>query len=100
MQIYADVLQMPVHIADAAQGPALGSAIYAAVAAGVHSDAAEGARKMGAQVARTYHPIPENAAVYEQLYHEYKQLHDYFGRGINPVMKTLKALKKGGNHHE
>lgn len=100
MQIYADVLQMPVHIADAAQGPALGSAIYAAVAAGVYSDAAEGARKMGAQVARTYHPIPENAAVYEKLYQEYKQLHDYFGRGINPVMKTLKALKKGGNHHE
>lgn len=100
MQIYADVLQMPVHIADAAQGPALGSAIYAAVAAGVYSNAAEGAHKMGAQVARTYHPIPENAAVYEKLYQEYKQLHDYFGHGINPVMKTLKALKKGGTNHE
>ena len=100
MQIYADVLKMPVHIADAAQGPALGSAIYAAVAAGVYGDAAEGARRMGAKVARTYQPIPENAAVYEKLYQEYKQLHDYFGRGINPVMKTLKAIKKGGNTHE
>ena len=100
MQIYADVLKMPVHIADAAQGPALGSTIYAAVAAGIYSDAAEGARRMGAKVARTYQPNPENAAVYERLYQEYKQLHDYFGRGINPVMKTLKALKKGGNTHE
>ncbi len=100
MQIYADVLKMPVHIADAAQGPALGSTIYAAVAAGIYADAAEGARRMGAKVARTYQPIPENAAVYEKLYQEYKQLHDYFGRGINPVMKTLKALKKGGNNHE
>ena len=100
MQIYADVLKMPVHIADAAQGPALGSAIYAAVAAGIYADAAEGARRMGAKVARTYQPIPENAAVYEKLYQEYIQLHDYFGRGINPVMKTLKALKKGGNNYE
>ncbi len=100
MQIYADVLQMPVHIADAAQGPALGNAVYAAVAAGVYGDAAEGARRMGAKVAKTYQPIAENAAVYEKLYQEYKQLHDTFGRGINPVMKKLKALRKGGHNHE
>jgi len=100
MQIYADILQMPVHIVDAAQGPALGSAIYAAAAAGVYADAAEGARHMGAKIARTYQSIPENAAVYEKLYQEYKQLHDCFGRGVNPVMKKLKALRKGGRNHE
>jgi len=100
MQIYADVLQMPVHIVDAAQGPALGSAIYAAVAAGVYADAAEGARCMGAKVSRIYQPVSENVAVYEKLYQEYKQLHDYFGRGMNPVMKKLKALRKGGRNHE
>lgn len=100
MQIYADVLQMPVHIVDAAQGPALGSAIYAAVAAGVYADAAEGARRMGAEVAKTYQPIAENAALYEKLYQEYRLLHDYFGRGINPVMKKLKMLRKGGRNHE
>ena len=79
--------------------PALGSAIYAAAAAGVYPDAAEGARRMGAKISRTYHPDPEAAAVYAQLYREYKTLHDYLGRGANPVMKTLKALKKGGQHH-
>lgn len=100
MQIYADVLQMPVHIVDAAQGPALGSAIYAAVAAGVYADAAEGARRMGAKVSKTYQPVSENVAVYEKLYQEYRQLHDYFGRGMNPVMKKLKALRKGGRNHE
>ena len=99
MQIYADVLGMPVQIVDAAEGPALGSAIYAAAAAGVYPDAAEGARRMGAKISRTYHPDPEAAAVYAQLYREYKTLHDYLGRGANPVMKTLKALKKGGQHH-
>ncbi len=100
MQIYADVLNMPVHIVDAAQGPALGSAIFAAAAAGAYADAAEGARKMGAKVARVYEPVPENAGVYEMLYQEYKKLHDYFGRGQNPVMKKLKALRKGGFLHE
>ena len=100
MQIYADVLQMPVQIVDAAQGPALGSAIYAAVAAGEYANAAEGAQRMGARIARTYTPIAENIAVYEKLYQEYKTLHDYFGRGINPVMKKLKALRKGGYNHE
>lgn len=100
MQIYADVLQMPVRIVDAAQGPALGSAIYAAVAAGIWPDAAEGARKMGAKIARIYEPIEENCVVYEKLYQEYRQLHDYFGKNINPVMKKLKALRKGGNNDE
>ena len=96
MQIYADVLQLPVHVVDAAQGPALGSAIYAAAAAGIWPDVAEGARRMGAKVSRTYEPIAENATVYEQLYQEYRQLHDYFGRGQNSVMKRLKNIRKGG----
>lgn len=34
MQIYADVLNVPIHIGGSAQGPALGSAIFGAVAAG------------------------------------------------------------------
>ena len=93
MQIYADVLQMPVHVPDAAQGPALGSAIFAAVAAGVHPSPAAAARAMGAKCKTVYEPIPEHVAVYEELYQEYKQLHDFFGRGGNNVMKRLKALR-------
>ncbi|CAI6087716.1 Ribulokinase [Cohnella sp. JJ-181] len=42
----------------------------------------------------TFKPIPENVAVYERLYAEYRTLHDYFGRGANDVMKRLKALKE------
>lgn len=93
MQIYADVLQMPVHVADTAQGPALGSAIFAAAAAGIYPDAACGAQAMGAKIARTYEPDPKACEVYEQLYQEYKILHDLFGRGGNDVMKKLKALR-------
>ena len=95
MQIYADVLNMDVHVSAEAQGAALGSAIYGAVAAGVYPDAAAGARHMGSGCCAVYHPIPENVAVYEKLYAEYTRLHDYFGRGACDAMKRLKAIAQG-----
>jgi L-ribulokinase len=98
MQIYADVLNMPVRIAASKQGPAVGSAIFAAVAAGKtaggYDDVFQAARDMGKVKDTVYYPIPENAAVYNKLYDEYHILHDFFGRGGNDVMKRLKALRK------
>lgn len=98
MQIYADVLRMPVRIAGSQQGPALGSAIFAAVAAGKDAggfaDVFNAARRMGKVKEAAYEPVAEHAQVYDRLYAEYKRLHDYFGRGENDVMKRLKALKK------
>ena len=41
-----------------------------------------------------YRPIPENVAIYDQLYAEYSTLYDYFGRGENDVMKRLRALRR------
>lgn len=101
MQIYADVLRMPVRIAGSQQGPALGSAIFAAVAAGKDAggfaDVFDAARRMGKVKEAAYEPVAEHAQVYDRLYAEYKRLHDYFGRGENDVMKRLKALKKQAN---
>lgn len=97
MQIYADVLNMPIKIAGTLQGPALGSAIFGAVAAGSgaggYDSVFDAARSMGKVKDEVYRPVAENAAVYDQLYQEYKRLHDYFGCGENDVMKRLKALK-------
>jgi L-ribulokinase len=42
---------------------------------------------------RVYEPIAGNVSVYDQLYAEYVRLHDYFGRGGNDVMKTLRQLR-------
>ena len=95
MQIYADVLGMPVRVVDCAQGGALGSAIIAAVAAGVYASPEEAIGAMAAPVLTVYAPIEVNAAVYNQLFSEYKRLHDYFGRGENDVMKRLKAIAGG-----
>ena len=94
MQIYADVIGLPLSVATSEQGPALGSAIHAAVAAGVYPDVAAAATVMGRKRDDAYHPIAANAAAYDQLYAEYQRLHDYFGRGGNPVMRRLRQIKR------
>ena len=94
MQIYADVLDMPVRIAGSDQGGALGSAIFGAVAAGGanggYDDISKACKVMGKVLDARYDPIPENAAAYDKLFAEYRTLHDYFGRGENDVMKRIK----------
>ncbi len=98
MQIYADVTNREIRISASAQTPALGSAMFGAVAAGAERggyDSIVDAAKVMAKVRdNVYKPIPENVAIYEKLYQEYKILHDYFGRGENDVMKRLKEIKK------
>jgi L-ribulokinase len=96
MQIYADVTGRPLHLAASAQGPALGSAIHAAVAAGAYRDVPSAAAVMGRRAATVYKPDPRAAVVYDQLYAEYRLLHDYFGRGANEVMHRLRAIRDAG----
>lgn len=97
MQIYSDVTGLPIYIAEAEQIGALGSAMHGAVAAGAgiggYDSIVDAARKMARLREEGYKPVPEHTAVYDQLYMEYKVLHDYFGRGTNDVMKRLKMLK-------
>lgn len=94
MQIYADVLDMPISVITSAQGPALGSAIHAAVAAGAYPDIHAASAAMGGVDRAAHQPDPERAAAYRRLYAEYCTLHDYFGRGANEVMRRLKAIRR------
>ena len=74
--------RLPLSTIGSTQGPALGSAIHAAVAAGEYPDIRAAAAAMGAAARRASTcPIPENVAAYEELFQEYRTLHDYFGRG-------------------
>ena len=93
MQIYADVTGREFRIIGSTQGPALGSAMHAAVAAGAYADIQAAAQSMGKIKDEVFRPIPENMAVYDKLYAEYVTLHDYFGRGENDVMKRLRAIR-------
>jgi L-ribulokinase len=93
MQTYSDVLNRPVNLLVSEQGPALGAAIHAAVAAGAHPDIRTASAAMGRLERRAYTPDPARAAAYDKLYAEYRTLHDHFGRGGNEVMHRLRALR-------
>jgi L-ribulokinase len=97
MQIYADVTGRTFKISASVQTPALGSAMFGAVAAGSRAGGYDSiiaaARNMARLKDEVYQPIPENQKIYDQLYTEYVRLHDYFGRGENNVMKTLKLIR-------
>ena len=98
MQIYADVTNREFSIVKSAQAPALGAAMHGAVAAGPeaggYADIFAASEKMGGLKDIVYRPIPENVALYDRLYADYKILYDYFGRGGNDVMKRLRALRR------
>jgi L-ribulokinase len=94
MQLYADVICLPISITTSDQGPALGSAIHAAVAAGAYPDIRVAAKAMGTIERAAYRPDEARAAAYDRLYAEYSLLHDYFGRGGNEVMHRLRAIRR------
>lgn len=91
MQIYADVLNMPITIIKSAQGPALGSAIHAAVAAGAYKDVQSASAAMGGVAQDRYQPTAENAKVYNELYDHYNRLYEDFGH--NGAMHSLRAIR-------
>jgi L-ribulokinase len=94
MQTYADVLRLPISTIASEQGPALGSAIHAAVAAGAYPDIRSAAAAMGAVNRAVYTPDEASAQAYDRLFAEYRALHDLFGRGGNDVMRRLRTLRR------
>ncbi|WP_432968202.1 ribulokinase [Dactylosporangium sp. CA-233914] len=94
MQVYADVLRRPISVIGSEQGPALGSAMHAAVAAGAYPDIRAAADAMGKVERQAYVPDDAAADVYDRLFAEYSALHDYFGRGTNDVLHRLRALRE------
>lgn len=101
MQIYADITGRPMKIARSEQTPALGAALFAAVAAGKTQGGYETvteAKKHMTGSGKVYQPNPDNHAIYERLYRLYSQLHDAFGTphwngNLYPVMKELLDIR-------
>ena len=94
MQLYSDATRLPLSTIASNQGPALGSAIHAAVAAGEYANIREAAEAMGKSNRGVYQPNESASKEYDKLYSEYEILHDYFGRGVNDVMKRLKKIRR------
>lgn len=74
MQTLANVLNKPVKIAASDQTPALGAAIYAAVAAGIYPNVMEASQKMGSDFDGEYFPQTDKVDAYAQLLLQYNHL--------------------------
>ena len=102
MQLSADITGREFHVAASAQAPALGAAMYGAVAAGAaaggYETIGDAAARMVRPHARTFRPNPAARPVYDELFAEYMGLHDHFGRGGNDVMRRLRAISARESH--
>lgn len=76
MQLYADVLGRDVFSAEEEEGPALGSAIFAAVAAGVFPSAEDAYAHMGLRRFIRYSPDPDSRAGYENVFQKNHRLRE------------------------
>ncbi len=94
MQMLADITGRAISVSTAEQTGALGSAVFAAVAAGVYPDVFAAAEAMSSVEKHAYEPRPEASRKYDELYAIYKELHDLFGRynGVSP-MHRLKDIR-------
>jgi L-ribulokinase len=74
MQILADVMNVDISVSAAEQACALGSAMYAAVVAGVYPSLAEAQQKMNAGFSTVYTPRPDWVKKYHKIYQRYLAL--------------------------
>jgi L-ribulokinase len=93
MQTLANVLNMPIVVAASDQAPALGAAIYAAVAAGIYPNVQEASQKMGSDFEAEYFPQKEHVEQYEELMQHYQILADFTENNIKSKKKlTVDSL--------
>jgi L-ribulokinase len=96
LQVYADVMELPVRVAASGQAVALGAAIFGALAAGGKGggfdDVQAAVKKMTRRPRKRYDPNPAHQAAYRELFDIYQQCHDEFGRNVPDRMARLKKL--------
>lgn len=80
MQIMADVGGLPIKVAASSQTCALGAAMCAAVAGGIHASIEEAQQAMGQGFASVYYPDPSHRKVYDTLYEKYLKIGGFFDR--------------------
>jgi L-ribulokinase len=97
MQMYADILNKPIYIADSSESAARGAAIYGAVAADPAKSGINGivdaVIKLGAVRAEHYEPDPANRTAYNRQYERYGDLYNFFGEQHPEMMRELKASR-------
>ncbi len=93
MQTLANVLNMPIVVAESDQAPALGAAIYAAVAAGIYPTVQQASQKMGSDFEAEYFPQVEKVEKYAEFMKQYQILADFTENNIKSKKKlTAESL--------
>lgn len=82
MQTLANVLNVPIKVAASDQACALGAAMFAAVASGVHPTIAAAQEALSAGFDAVYEPEADKAAIYETLYARYLSLGRFLETGL------------------
>ncbi|HEV3165619.1 MAG TPA: FGGY-family carbohydrate kinase, partial [Isosphaeraceae bacterium] len=82
LQIHADVLNQPIHLARESEACALGSAMTAAIAAGFFANFDNAAKAMVA-IERTVEPNEKNRDVYDELFTRYVEVYEV----LNPPVR-------------
>ena len=92
MQIYADVTGREIEVSACPQAAALGSAVYAAAAAGIYPSVSKAAQMMSNGSMKKYIPSESAHEVYNAVYAEYLRVHDYFGKASSDIMKNIRKI--------
>ena len=74
MQTLANVLNRPIIVASSDYAPALGAAMYAAVAAGLYSSVQEAGKKLASAYEAEYQPQAEEAILFAKYMDKYEKL--------------------------
>jgi L-ribulokinase len=86
MQTVANVMDMEIELPAGDQAVALGAAMFASTAAGVHPSIDEAQRIMSSGTEATYRPEPEWAKRYDLLYADYLRFGAFVQRELTPHM--------------
>jgi L-ribulokinase len=96
MQLSADITGRPVKVAASQQAPALGSAMFAAVAAGPelggYETIVEASQRMARLGEDIYLPDEATKPTYDDVYSIYKDLHDTMA-GPSSAMRRLRSVQ-------
>ena len=91
MQTLANVLNMPIKVAESDQAPALGAAIYAAVASGVYDNVIEASKVMGSDFEAEYFPKADDVKAYIPLMESYMKLAQFVEHNLKEKTHELQV---------
>ncbi|MEM7029036.1 MAG: ribulokinase [Chloroflexota bacterium] len=92
LQIYADVVGLPIEICSTDQASGLGAAILGAAASGIYPSLAEAMKAMAPKPSRVISPNSTHQETYNGLYKIYKEMVDLFGDSVASPLRKLREI--------